>query len=143
MILKVSYTLFFDGPIIPGGSCSLSDQVTPLSYDRFMHPLHLDFIKPAVSIGQKDVLVGPVRFHISTWWNIKESSNNLTICSSTFEQESSNQKSKNSTLFLILIPSLQPKGRHHKFKKKNNFLPKQGANNRKHEVYYCTVSRND
>lgn len=40
-----SYTLFFDGPNIPGGSCSLLDQVRPLSYDRFMQPLHLNFVK--------------------------------------------------------------------------------------------------
>jgi len=35
------YTLFFIGPNIPGGSCSLSVQVIPLSYERFMNPLHL------------------------------------------------------------------------------------------------------
>lgn len=56
--------MFFEGPNIPGGSCSLSDQVTPLSYECFMHPLHLDFIEtttqdkedvPAVhSISEKD-----------------------------------------------------------------------------------------
>jgi hypothetical protein len=38
---------------MPGGSCSLSVQVIPLSYDRFMHPLHLRFIKPKMSRGIK------------------------------------------------------------------------------------------
>lgn len=72
MILKF-YTLFLDGPSIPAGSCSLSDQVTPLLYDRFMHPLHLVLIGPMVSIGQEDELVEITRFHISTLLNMKES----------------------------------------------------------------------
>lgn len=39
-------TLFLLGPMIPGGSCSLSSQVIPLSYDLFMHPLHLVSLYP-------------------------------------------------------------------------------------------------
>ena len=34
-------TLFLMGPKMPGGSCSLSDHVTPLSKDLFIKPLHL------------------------------------------------------------------------------------------------------
>lgn len=47
-------TLFLDGPSMPGGSCSLCVQVTPLSYDRFMQPLHLDFTKPTVRRRQEN-----------------------------------------------------------------------------------------
>lgn len=59
---KKSYTLFFIGPNIPGGSCSLSVQVIPLSYDRFMHPLHLKFNKPTVSRSMQKMAVITIKF---------------------------------------------------------------------------------
>ena len=57
-----SYTLFFIGPNIPGGSCSLSVQVIPLSYDRFMHPLHLKFNKQTVSRSMQKMAVITIKF---------------------------------------------------------------------------------
>lgn len=92
MILKF-YTLFLDGPSIPGGSCSLSDQVTPLLYDRFMHPLHLSFDwangehRPGRWVS-KDNKVS--HFHIVE----HEGKYNITICYSISEQKK--QKSKTS-----------------------------------------------
>ena len=57
-----NYTLFFIGPNIPGGSCSLSVQVIPLSYDRFMHPLHLKFNKQTVSRSMQKMAVITIKF---------------------------------------------------------------------------------
>jgi hypothetical protein len=39
---KFRHALFLIGPRIPGGSCSLCDQVIPPSNDLFMAPLHLN-----------------------------------------------------------------------------------------------------
>jgi hypothetical protein len=36
------HALFLIGPRMPGGNCSLGDQVTPPSNDLFMAPLHLN-----------------------------------------------------------------------------------------------------
>lgn len=61
----LTITLFFMGPNIPGGSCFLSVQVIPLSYDCFMHPLHLQFIKWTVITDQNEITT-TIFYHFGT-----------------------------------------------------------------------------
>lgn len=59
---KWKYTLFFIGPRMPGGSCSLLDHVKPPSWDRFMQPLHLFYYITKFKNKWKSVPMQNTRF---------------------------------------------------------------------------------